>query len=476
MTFNPGNDPDVRARRRADEADQLRAEMRSAAQAILDQAAAEGRDHLTPAESADAERFIQARRILADDADYLRRSAESHPTPAAAMLAASRGRTSSVAVGRNERTYHLGRDREAGNGRPGSAFLLDVGRALLGDPLANDRLVRHQREELADRPALAGLETRSTGTGAFTGFVVPQYLIDMYAPAVAAMRPFADICNHHDLPEKGMTVNLGRITTPTAVGLQSTENTSVTTQDIDDTLLTENVQTAAGSIQVSRQAIDRGVLTEEVTTEDLFKRYATTLDSTLINQAATGLAAISTAQTYANATVNTTAIPAFWKSLIQAQNTIEGNLLAQAAPSHFVMSSRRWNWATAAISSSWPVISGTNVPPQSWAAQLTKEYGPKVRAVLPNGMLITVDANISTICLGTALTGGTQDQVYAVAANECHLWEDPNAPVLIRAEQPAAASLGILFVAFGYFAYSFRRYTGASVNINGTGLATPSFA
>ena len=306
--------------------------------------------------------------------------------------------------------------------------------------------------------------------------MVPQYLIDMYAPAVAAMRPFADICNHHDLPEKGMTVNLGRITTPTAVGLQLTENTSVTTQDIDDTLLTENVQTAAGSIQVSRQAIDRGVLTEEVTTEDLFKRYATTLDSTLINQAATGLAAISTAQTYANATVDTTAIPAFWKSLIQAQNTIEGNLLAQAAPSHFVMSSRRWNWATAAISSSWPVISGTNVPPQSWAAQLTKEYGPKVRAVLPNGMLITVDANISTICLGTALTGGTQDQVYAVAANECHLWEDPNAPVLIRAEQPAAASLGILFVAFGYFAYSFRRYTGASVNINGTGLATPSFA
>jgi len=56
------------------------------------------------------------------------------------------------------------------------------------------------------------------------------------------------------------------------------------------------------------------------------------------------------------------------------------------------------------------------------------------------------------------------------------LWEDPNAPVYIRAEQPAAASLGILMVVYGYFAYSFRRYTGASVVINGTGLATPSFA
>src|SRR5262249_48760165 len=155
-------------------------------------------------------------------------------------------------------------------------------------------------------------------------------------------------------------------------------NTAVTTQDIDDTLMTETVQTAAGSIQVSRQAIERGVLTEEITTEDLFKRYATTLDSTLINQAATGLAPISTSQSYVNATVDTTAIPAVWKQLIQAQNTIEGVLLAQAAPSHFVMAPRRWNWLTAAVSSSWPVVAGTNVPPQSWAAQLTKEYGPKV--------------------------------------------------------------------------------------------------
>jgi hypothetical protein len=456
------------------------------ARSILQRARNEGRPDVTPAEfteidrlagerdraarelAAIAPRLAEVRAAHRDDLAWLNRASETHPTGVARPYSAG---TASLSVIRNERTYNPDRDREV-KGKPGSAFLLDVGRGFLGDPLANERLTRHQHEELAERP---GLAYRSVPSGNFTGFVVPQYLVDLYAPAVAAMRPFADICNQHDLPEQGMTVNLGRITTPTSVGLQATENTSVATQDIDDTLMTENVQTAAGSVQVSRQAIERGVLTEEVTTNDLMRRYATTLDSTLINQATTGLAAISTSQSYVNATVDTTAIPAFWKQLIQAQNTVEGVLLAQAQPSHFIMSPRRWNWATAAVSSSWPVVAGTSVPPQSWAVSLTKEYGPKVRAQLPNGMLITVDANISTACLGTAITGGTQDQVYAVAAEECHLWTDPDAPVMVRAEQPAAASLGILYVAYGYFAYSFRRYPGASVNVNGTGLATPSF-
>src|SRR3954469_8881280 len=39
--------------------------------------------------------------------------------------------------------------------------------------------------------------------------------------------------------------------------------------------------------------------------------------------------------------------------------------------------------------------------------------------------------------------------------------ERPNAPMFIRAEQPsAAASLGVLLVAYSYFAYTFARYSG----------------
>lgn len=78
-------------------------------------------------------------------------------------------------------------------------------------------------------------------------------------------------------------------------------------------------------------------------------------------------------------------------------------------------------------------------------------------------MRVTVDANVPT----TVSTN--QDEIYVVAADECHLWEDPDAPVFIRAEQAAAATLGVLLVIYGYFAYSFRRYTNGVGRIVGTG-------
>jgi hypothetical protein len=47
--------------------------------------------------------------------------------------------------------------------------------------------------------------------------------------------------------------------------------------------------------------------------------------------------------------------------------------------------------------------------------------------------------------------------------------------VYIRAEQPAAASLGVLLVVYGYFAYTLRRYTNGQQKVNGTGLIAPTF-
>jgi hypothetical protein len=90
-------------------------------------------------------------------------------------------------------------------------------------------------------------------------------------------------------------------------------------------------------------------------------------------------------------------------------------------------------------------------------------------------MLVTVDANVTTAALGAAITGGTQDHVYCVTAQESYLYEPPQRTVMIRAEQPAATSLGIVFVAYEYFAFTFGRYAGQSVVVNGTGLGVPSF-
>ena len=372
-------------------------------------------------------------------------------------------------IGREERTYHPGWDRTGG------MFLRDVCRQFLyNDPQAAHRLSEHMAEERVERAGMVSRAAGDTLTSNWAGLVVPQYLTDMYAPNIAALRPFANVCNQHDLPPDGMSVNISRVTTASSVALQATELSAVSATSIDDTLLTENVQTAAGQQTLSRQAIDRGTGIESVVMDDLFRRYATTLDSTLITQATTGLSAVSTSTAFTTATPNfmsTTAADSLYGKILSATSGVETALLAYGYPTHAVMHSRRWHWINSRVNTVWPGITQPNIPVQAGGTNTAVGYNQGIRGILPNGLAVVVDNNISTAS-GTATN---EDEIYIVPASECHLWEDPSAPAFIRAEQPAAATLGVLLVLYGYFAYSFRRYTGGTGKIAGTGLTVPTF-
>ncbi|MFC6089455.1 hypothetical protein, partial [Saccharothrix lopnurensis] len=199
-------------------------------------------------------------------------------------------------VGAEERTYRPDQDRR------GVRFARDVAAAHLNDYAAQARLAQHMREEQVERSeAVAGAEERAVGTGAFTGLVVPQYLVDMFAPMATNGRPFADAVSHHDLPETGMTVEIGRGTTGTSVANQASENAAVSETDFDDTVLSVPVRTAAGQQTVSRQGVDRGVRVEDTIWADLIRRYHANLDSNLLNLATVGLSAVSTAVAYTDA-------------------------------------------------------------------------------------------------------------------------------------------------------------------------------
>jgi HK97 family phage major capsid protein len=361
-------------------------------------------------------------------------------------------------VGSEERTYHKG------NCRGGREFLMDVTRNFLyQDPSAQMRLARHMSEERVERGQY--LE-RATGTGAFAGLTVPQYLTEMFAPAVAARRPFADAMTSLPLPPAGMTVNISRVTTPSSAALQANENDAVSETDMDDTLLTENVQTVSGQQTVSRQAIDRGTGIEEVTMRDLQRRFATTLDSTIINQATTGLLAVATDITYTDAAPTGADL---YPRILQAAAASEAALLGQADPDVVVMHSRRWYWLQSQMVSTWPLIGQPGIDPRHGGENLAEQYGSGFRGVLPSGMRVIVDNNIPTNI------GSTQDTVVVVPRDESFLWEDPDAPQFIRAEQAKAANLGVLLVLFGYFAYTMRRYANSHQQITGTGLTTPTF-
>ena len=364
-------------------------------------------------------------------------------------------------VGQEKRTYSRDSDPK------GMQFLRDVGAQFLRvDAEADDRLSRHMQEERVER---GNLVARAAGTAAFSGLVVPQYLVDMYAPKARAGRPFADACRSHDLPEKGMTVNIAAVTTGTTVDDQAAENTAVSETDIDDTNISVPVRTASGQQTLSRQSIERGVGTEEVTIDDLIRAYSVNLDSKLLNTAAVGLSAVASSIAYTDATPTGAEL---YPKLINGIANVEGLLLDQdPGDTIAVMHSRRWYWLQGQMTTSWPLFGQPGVGAQNAGVNYAERYGSGFRGLLPNGTPVVVDNNIATN-LGA---GTNEDEIYLASQAECHLWEDPSAPMLIRAEQTKASTLGVLLVVYGYYAYLFNRRAHAQ-KVAGTGLITPVFA
>jgi hypothetical protein len=472
---------------------------RAKANYIINTANNEGRAALSPEETADLEAARSqrdaARRDIdsvtqkigalhdleAEEADYIAQSRQTHPAgapvgtvavpdPRAAQLPAGPARSAgpydhAARIGGEERTYHRGNDQW------GRQFLLDVTRSqLYSDPGAQARLARHMAEERVER--VAQLQQRAAGdtnTGNWAGLTVPQYLTDMYAPVARALRPFADICNKHPLPESGMALDISRVTTGTSAGLQAAELGAVSGTSADDTLLTIPVQTAAGFQNVSRQAIDRGTGIEDILMQDLFAALGTNLDNTLITQAVTGLSAVAQATNYDDTAPTAAKI---YPKIMAGAAGVEGNLLARGYPTHAVMHSRRWYYLASQMVSTWPFINQAGIPEHaSGTADPGSAYNKGVRGRLPIGLEVVVDNNIAT----NGGVGTNQDEIYVVPAMECHLWEDPAAPVFIRAEQPNATSLGVLLVVWEYYAYTFQRYTNAMQKVTGTSLVTPAF-
>jgi hypothetical protein len=86
------------------------------------------------------------------------------------------------------------------------------------------------------------------------------------------------------------------------------------------------------------------------------------------------------------------------------------------------------------------------------------------------GCNVIVSGNVPTNLGG----GSNETRVVAMRADDQFLWEDPSAPIYIRAEQPSAASLGVLFVVYSYSAFTAGRQPKSVAVVSGTGLILPA--
>lgn len=354
--------------------------------------------------------------------------------------------------------------------RQGVSFYRDVfNRQWNSDTKAADRLDRHQREVALHE--LAGYEQRVGTTGNYSGLVVPQYLTDMVAPLARALAPTVAICNRHDLPDNGNTIELSRITTGSSVGAQSTEGAdSASSVDVDDTLLEVKVRTYDGMQDVSRQSLERGTLVESIVTQDLGRAYWTKVDSDILNGAGTngthlGIRSTGSIQSVAYASA-TPAVGELYPKLADLIQRVQSG--AFMGVSHFIMAPRRWWWIASQLSDKKPLVHIPGVATEQAGNLGATDYAAVDRDIL--GVPVVLDGNIPTT-LGTSTN---EDVIIGVTADELHFWHD-NGPMFLRAEQTLVDKLNVRFVLYSYSAFTAGRYPGAHGTVSSSGLATPSF-
>ena len=344
------------------------------------------------------------------------------------------------------------------------SFIADAWASRQGDYKAQERLNNHQEHE-----------ARDIGTGAFTGLVVPQYLIDEYAPIARAGAAVYNAIPKKPLPAYGMKVEVSRITTGSQAAEQASQNSAVQETNIDDTLLTVNVDTIAGQQDVSRQALERGgqpgFSLENIVFQDLVAAYYSKLDSLMLEGSGSsgqplGIRNVSGQNTVTYTDATPTVGEAFPK-LADAVQKVNANRFAPATA--IIMHPRRWGFFTAGVDgNSRPlVLPAGNNPDNAMGVGDAAKYGNVVGNLL--GLPVITDANVTTSDGG----GNDQDQIYVVKADDHILFEDNL--FQLKFEETNAGSLTTKMVVYGYSAFASGRYPAGMTKIQGTGLITPSF-
>ena len=308
----------------------------------------------------------------------------------------------------------------------------------------------------------------------------PAYLAELFASYARAGRPTANLCRRLPLPAEGMTVNIPRVTSPSATGIQNPENTALANADPAATLLTANVCTVGGYVILSRQSIERGPLTEMVVTSDLAADFNSKLDTQVLNGTGSngqhlGILNVGSinAVTYTAATpVLVGATTPMWPKLASAIGQVMSGRFA--GPTAMVLSPTTWAWMLAATdpSTNRPIIQ----PNQQGGA-----YNPAgvldgrptydgVAGYLFN-LPVILDGNMPTN-LGV---GTNETRVLIADFDDLMLFEDPNgSPHQLRFEQTPGNTLGVMLIAYGYSALAAGRQPKAISVLAGTGLITPS--
>jgi HK97 family phage major capsid protein len=393
-------------------------------------------------------------------------------------------------VGREPRTY----ERHDSH----TSYFLDLARAnVRNDAEARQRLERHaaelrvelpkreaRRDEQAqrevrsiegvnERQAESAFEKRTNpnrtdGTGGY--FVPPLWLIDEYVELPRFGRPFANAVRNFTLPGGTDSINLPKVSTGTATGVQTADAASVTSTDMTDASVSAPVRTIAGQQDVAMQLLDQSPISfDQVVFTDLIADYNAQLDLQTIN--GSGLSGQVTgalnasginSTTYSDASVT---LPEMWPSFGKAASLVAKNRKLPALATF--MRPDIWYWIASQVdTSNRPFVqiepgTGFNVLALQTGVQAE---GPAGRIM---GLPVLLDGNIPA-----TLGGGTESAILTVRTSDLYLWEGSLRTRVLT--EVLSGTLQVRLQVYNYVAFMPDRLPKAIAAITGSGLIPQS--
>ncbi|WAZ20173.1 phage major capsid protein [Streptomyces cinnabarinus] len=433
--------------------------------AITDLAEEEAREDLLPEEDSEFRELtaqVKAKdeelRALDERIAELSEEAERERTVTAGAAAVKRAKA-------RVETVHESRTYERGNGR---SYLQDLARVQLnmdGDGTARERLVRHAQEVETDRE-FRDLN-RTDGTGGY--FVPPLWLMSQFVELARAGRAYANVVTSQPLPPGTDSINIPKVATGTATGVQTADNAAVQETDLTDDFVTAPVRTIAGQQDVAIQLLDQSPVSfDEVIFRDLVADYATKLDLQVISGsgAAGQVTGVRTTPNIITIAAATATVASIYSKIADAVQRVHTQRFMP--PTVIVMHPRRWAWFLAATDTNGrPLVVPDAGNPQNAIATLGAVAAEQVVGQM-HGLPVVTDPS-----LPTTLGGGTEDVIHILRASDLLLFESGIRSRVLP--DVGSGNLTVRLQVYGYLAFTAGRYPKSIVEIGGSGLVAPTF-
>jgi HK97 family phage major capsid protein len=448
-----------------------RARSQQKAEAVLLLAREQGREDLEPEEDGEYRRYMKDMRSegaeiigLDERIDEVRSEVE-RTGQIAKNLAGIRKATNSLVSVKEQAIYTKGnRQRSWVNDLIRHQMNIDY------DGSSRERLFRHAQDvaTLDEYKEYRDL-SRVDGSGGYA--VPPAWLMDQYVELARPGRAFANLVQRQPLPGGTDSINIPKLLTGTAVGIQTADNVPVVDVDLTDTFINAPVCTLAGAQGVSIQLIDQSPIAfDDVVFRDLVAAHAASTDQQVLSGTGVSGQVLGVDKTPGIGTVPASAvtIQGVYSAIANAIQTIHTTRFLPAEV--IVMHPRRWGWFLSLLDGQQRPLFLPSANNPFNAAGILEEVASQQVVGQMHGLPVVTDPNITTTA-GVGTAAGTNDVIIVARTSDLVLWESG-----IRARvlpETKAQNLTVLLQIYNYLAFSAGRYPQSVVEI--TGLTAPTF-